>query len=180
MLGSSWEARSMGWDLHETGERWPDNCQLATETAPRTATHVSTNSLLLRLWFAYSTRAEVATQGTPGSNSVLHKMAGVGDGIQVFVQVLRNATWSLRSFTSSAQLGESFQRGGANVRGSLSSMLLTGALLRRAACKGKYTATGGMFEGLYVFVAWSRKGSDFKPWLIEKADVWTELPFQFA
>ena len=58
----------MGWDLHETGERWPDNCQLATETAPRTATHVSPNSLLLRLWFAYSTRAEVATQGTPGSN----------------------------------------------------------------------------------------------------------------
>ena len=53
------------------------------------------------------------------------------------------------------------------MRGSLSSMLLTGAL-RRAACKGKYTATGGMFEGLYVFVAWSRKGSDFEPWLIEK------------
>ena len=62
----------MGWDLHETGERRPDNCQLATETAPRTATHVSTNSLLLRLWFAYSTRAEVATQGTPGTSPSWH------------------------------------------------------------------------------------------------------------
>ena len=103
-----------------------------------------------------------------GAISVPHKMAWAGDGIQVVVKVLRNATWSRRSFTSSAQLGESFQRGGANVRGSLSSMLLTGALLRRAACKGKYTATGSMFEGLYVFVAWSRKGSDFEPWLIEK------------
>ena len=95
-------------------------------------------------------------------------MAGAGNGIQEVVKVLRNTTRSRRSFTSSAQLGESFQRGGANVRGSLSSMLLTGALLRRAACKGKYTATGSMFEALYVFVAWSRKGSDFEPWLIEK------------
>ena len=94
-------------------------------------------------------------------------MAGTGDGIQVVVQVLRDATWSLRSFTSSAQLGESFQGGGANVNGALSSMLLTGALLRRAACKGKHTATDSMFEGLDVFVAWSSKGSKLKPWLVE-------------
>ena len=102
-----------------------------------------------------------------GAVSVSCKMAGAGDGIQVVVQVLRDATWSLRSFTSSAQLGESFQRGGANVNGALSSMLLTGALLRRAACKGKHTATGSMFEGLDVFVAWSGKGSKLKPWLVE-------------
>ena len=25
-----------------------------------------------------------------------------------------------------------------------------------------------MFEGLYVFLAWGRKGGDFEPWLIEK------------
>ena len=82
--------------------------------------------------------------------------------------MLRHATQSRWSFTPSAQLGESFQRGGTNVRRSRGSMLLTGALLRRAAWEGKYTATGGMFEGLYVFVTWSREGSDFEPWLIEE------------
>ena len=80
-------------------------------------------------------------------------MAGAGNGIQEVVKVLRNTTRSRRSFTSSAQLGESFQRGGVNVRGSLSSMLLTGALLRRAAGKGKGPAAGGMLEGLDVFIA---------------------------
>jgi len=82
--------------------------------------------------------------------------------------VLRHATQSRWSFTPSAQLGESFQRGGTNVRGSSGSMLLTGALLRRAAWEGKYTTTGGMFKGLYVFVTWSREGSDFEPRLIEE------------
>ena len=63
-------------------------------------------------------------------------MAGAEDSIQVVGKMLRNATWSRWSFTSSAQLGESFQRGGANVRGSLSSMLLMGALLRHAEVHG--------------------------------------------
>ena len=58
---------------------------------------------LLNYDFDYSTRAEAATQSTPWEQfSVSRKMAGAGDGIQVTVQVLRDATWSLRSFTSSA------------------------------------------------------------------------------
>ena len=90
--------------------------------------------------------------------------------------MLRDVTRSCRSFTPSAQLGEGFQRGGTNVRGSLGSMLLTGALLRRVARKGKDTATGGMLEGLYVFFAWVREGSDFEPWLIEKELNYTLRP----
>ena len=54
------------------------------------------------------------------------------------------------------------------MRGSIGSMLLTGALLRRAAWKGKCTTAGDVPKGFYVFVTWSREGSDFEPWLLEE------------
>ena len=93
-----------------------------------------------------------------GAVSVSLKVAGAGGGVNLVAQVLRDAIWSRRSLTSSAQLGESFQRGGANVGRALGSMLFAGALLRRSECKGKHTATGSMFEGRDIIVAWSSKG----------------------
>ena len=71
--------------------------------------------------------------------------------------------WSRRSLTSSTQLGESFQRGGADVSRALGSMLFAGALLRRSACQSKHTATGSMFEGRDILVARSSKGGNLKP-----------------
>ena len=98
----------MGRNSHRTGGRRTDDCQLATETATRTATNASTNPLQLRqcLHLFYAGRSgypEYPWEQFPSRT----KMAGAGDSIQVVVNVLRDATRSRRSFTSSAIIANS-------------------------------------------------------------------------
>ena len=90
-----------------------------------------------------------------GAASVSRKMAGAGGGIQVVVQVLRDATWSRRRSRRARSL--------ARASNGMVQMSIELLALRRAACKGKHTATGSMFEGRDVFVAWSSKGGNLKP-----------------
>ena len=113
-----------------------DGCQWATDDKNKKSNYIASHNFTAsQLPFPILTQAEVTTQSTPGS-TLRSTQNGWGRAWHTGVTVLRHATQSRWSFTPSAQLGESFQRGGTNVRGSSGSMLLTGALLRCAAWEG--------------------------------------------